>query len=1170
MNKSNSSDIDFSKYNAFFFDLDGTLINTSKLHAMAVRETLKNDEQAAKYAKYFKDEDVLGRGSDKVFRSLKIEDKALINKLIEKKRKLYKEYLKTKDIDLFDRVIDLLCLLQLFEKQIFLVTSSTKDTATAALEKTKLKQFFKPNHIITSNDSKDKQSKRELFELALKRSKENANNTITIEDDSNAYKASKEANIFAIIVNKKNPESQWDTFETFESLFYAVYTAFHKKLCSMSDTKTALNEYFCGTQEIKNLHNRIENRLREYSPEEFKNRLKDYTSQSDKEFVYLLTLAKKLDTSLYLYRIAGSLLIRYLLENYLKDKRYWRNIIIDLFSDLSSMKVLLPNPDKTEFLHRMDCENVKNWGIWRIRQEVLLFARALLQIASDFNKKEFAVSFHENQVVWNFGVVENIVTLIRAYNHGTGHDGKVTSEWLYFYTRNKLAESFLNFWHVTNRQKTTKPLSLDWVNNQMKSFPQWSGLFKGNATLVTKEDFDHEDPDAFDIENEDYVLKICRNEKENQSEQKILESISKNQSGFRYFKAVKLIDVKRDLNHLSNDYFEHKAIAIERIKGITLDDILFSIFKIAQKDPQKRLKASSVLGALIKRSMRALEEFQNLARNAINNLENYPYAEKLTSALFEVEGVLESSNNLQTVIKEAQNLGNELSQYVKEEGEIFPFRDAHLKNSMWQTDNNVDIDDFAATLLEYNIEKLDKEVASKIKDIDFETCGYNVTRWEDPIHILFFELSGIDPTVEEGHPKTYLNYIRYFTKWCGKPIRDERGFWCTVLARSIREFCRRLWYMKTLPNTYKTRYKNENITYFNHLGLLAIYELKKTPDKNHFPKIEEFLNIQLKSTKKTVTETLKRPLYPSYTRKEIQQKINILHLSDLHFEGGTDSAKSPEQLVDKLIEDLRIGDYNDENRPVDHLNTDSYIDYIVITGDFIAAENNYKARANKFKIAEQFIHNLMIELDTWEDRCILVPGNHDVYTGEYGKGKYTQFKEFHKSITKTNESDCITKALSITNDDSNNIEFICLNSCFRENRDNQSSTFSPTAFECIAPKEQPFFRIAALHHPLECIEKHNDNDINKLVLKFSEYDIDMILHGHLHEIHGRVSKENNALGVGSFGASHKRLPEGTPRYYSLISIDRTNNEYSVYYRKQTNPNNNWETPTSNREVFSIN
>lgn len=1190
---------DFSEFSTFFFDLDGTLIDTSLLHAQAIRETLKKNDPVVHLLNRFKNDDVLGIGSYEVFRNLGIEDNELIESLVYEKRLTYEECIESGNIRLFNKVLELLELLRSFNRKVYIVTSSSKKTATKVLQKSKLCEYFDNSEIITSDDCKERKSKGDLFKFALDRFNEKTNDVLVVEDAQSAYEDSIKEGISAIIVNQANPVSQSHIFDSFELFYDKIFNDLFKdryndyKPCAMD--KGTKDELYCqdidilhdivSDDEINVIYEQLKDQLKKYDNETFNDKLKDYNPKSDKELLYLLTLARKLQSPLYLYRIAGPLLIRLLLENYLENQRRWNFTMAELFGYIPSLNVLLPNPDKTEFLHRMDCENVGSWGIWRIRQEILLFAKALLKFEKLFEGKNVKVGFHENQVVWNFGTVANIITLVRSYNHGTGHDGKVETNWLYFHDKTLLAESFLNFWHVTNRQHTTKQLQFQQIEDQIKSFPKWPGLFKGNANLVYETDLDKEEPEHFEIENKDYILKICRSQKENFYEQNFLKSVSKPEvvNSFYTFKPVKIVKIKKDFKRLSKDdfehqaipkdYFEHQAIPIERIKGVSLDDIISSIYSEANKCHSERSNASVVLGVFIKRAIKALYEFQKHAKKIHKGeLIPYPYDKKLGNALEEVQGIIESSKDFDKIVGDAEKLGKELNQFVINEEKVFPFRDAHLKNSLWISEETAET--LARNLLKKDIYELDQEAKKQIKDIDFETSGYKVTRWEDPIHILFFELSGIDPTIEENKPKTYLNYTRYYEKWHETTVRSERGFWCTILARSIREYCRRLWYMKTLPNNYKKRYKNENITYFIHLGILAIIELENLfKDEDNFPKLKEFLSIQLDNSKHFTKERLKRPLYPTYIKKRCRNKVNILHLSDLHFEinDKTIYKHSPDTLLRNLLNDIRCGNYNDEN----HKDNDNccYIDYLVISGDFIAAERDFEVRGKKFRIAEQFIHNLMIELDTWEDRCIIVPGNHDVYITEHGED-YNQFETFYRKIKNSKYDEHYqNRALFVKNDST--IEFICLNSCYQENRDIEASGFHPNAFKSIGPKKDSSIRIAVLHHPLECIEKHTNEDIKNSISQFKDNEIELILHGHSHKLCRRTTNDTYSVyGVGSFGAIHKRLPEGTPRYYNLLCIDTIDrndeNASVVHHRQQTNVKNGWENLHQGKEPIRFN
>src|SRR5262249_9063663 len=85
--------------------------------------------------------------------------------------------------------------------------------------------------------------------------------------------------------------------------------------------------------------------------------------------------------------------------------------------------------------------------------------------------------------------------------------------------------------------------------------------------------------------------------------------------------------------------------------------------------------------------------------------------------------------------------------------------------------------------------------------------------------------------------------------------------------------------------------------------------------------------------------------------------IRILHLSDLHFD--TDTA--PATKFRWLADDLRLGLHIQQ------------LEYLVISGDVTDKGGNVG-----FEKAREFVVLLMNQFGLAANRCILVPGNHDV------------------------------------------------------------------------------------------------------------------------------------------------------------------------------------------------
>ena len=214
---------------------------------------------------------------------------------------------------------------------------------------------------------------------------------------------------------------------------------------------------------------------------------------------------------------------------------------------------------------------------------------------------------------------------------------------------------------------------------------------------------------------------------------------------------------------------------------------------------------------ILEDSINALLEFREIAKKVLPRIRrtSYPYAAKLISSIKEIQRHYSIIQNeiLKEAIEDASELGDELEQNTQE-----PFRDAHLKNRLWQ--EKLTTDTIAKKLLDLSIIKAEKIIKKKIRDIDFETSFYDVTKWDDPIHILLFDhLADKQQTINPFRFEIWKKYEKDLGS-----LSDLR-MWRTGLARATREFARRLWYKNVMPNTYSKRYSLEKPDFFLRLAI---------------------------------------------------------------------------------------------------------------------------------------------------------------------------------------------------------------------------------------------------------------------------------------------------------------------------------------------------------------
>ncbi|HEX8537427.1 MAG TPA: metallophosphoesterase, partial [Cystobacter sp.] len=322
--------------------------------------------------------------------------------------------------------------------------------------------------------------------------------------------------------------------------------------------------------------------------------------------------------------------------------------------------------------------------------------------------------------------------------------------------------------------------------------------------------------------------------------------------------------------------------------------------------------------------------------------------------------------------------------------------------------------------------------------------------------------------------------------------------------------------------------------------------------------------------------------------------LRILHLSDLHVGAGAD----PVSLLQPLISDLT----DPSDLAVDHL------DYLVISGDI-----TNRADPAEFKKALEFVSALRERFALTAERCIIVPGNHDldwktrVYewhsqlevdvkrlpAGGYkqqGEGylvrddaKYPErFRNFsqyfhHPLLQREYPLDPEQQCISLLSTDTR-LQFLAMNSSwevdqwFPERSHLHEGALSRGLMAAQRqleqaretgqlPAEVPVLKLAVWHHPITGNEKmQRDAFLGKL----QQAGVRLILHGHVHELRNELmgytdrSHQLHVIGAGSFGAPASHRPESAPRLYNLLVVTRDHALVRVHTRALLNKGGSWE------------
>jgi small GTP-binding protein len=323
--------------------------------------------------------------------------------------------------------------------------------------------------------------------------------------------------------------------------------------------------------------------------------------------------------------------------------------------------------------------------------------------------------------------------------------------------------------------------------------------------------------------------------------------------------------------------------------------------------------------------------------------------------------------------------------------------------------------------------------------------------------------------------------------------------------------------------------------------------------------------------------------------------LRILHLSDLHVGSGDD----PIHLLQPLMDDLRD---EQEGLGVERL------DYLVISGDI-----TNRAAPEEFEQARKLVSGLIQEFGLTAERCIIVPGNHDlhwdteVYTfkkkrqvtpkelvaGRYreqGDGymvreeaRYSErFRNFsqhfyhpllQKEYPLSPEQQCLPSLFSETR-----LQFLAMNSAWEidEYFPERSSIHEGALARGLEAANQQLtsaiqsgalardarvLRLAVWHHPVTGNEKIA---ADAFMERLARANVRACLHGHVHEDraalvnHLHPTQKVHIVGAGSFGAPTAQRPESVPRLFNLLEVERDLSRLRVHTRCLRKQGGAWE------------
>ena len=328
--------------------------------------------------------------------------------------------------------------------------------------------------------------------------------------------------------------------------------------------------------------------------------------------------------------------------------------------------------------------------------------------------------------------------------------------------------------------------------------------------------------------------------------------------------------------------------------------------------------------------------------------------------------------------------------------------------------------------------------------------------------------------------------------------------------------------------------------------------------------IDEKLAEDIKSAKKAVAGEIRLA--------KTGDPIRILHLSDLHFTGKT----NPETKLSQLLQDIRQQD--EEYAAIET------VEYLVISGDMTD-----KGKDVGFEKARQFVEALVKELGLSVERCIFVPGNHDVQDRadayeerEAADGstikvrhpenfpkRFEQFSNgfFHPLLHKEYPLGYADQGISYLFPDTG-IQFLTLNSAWEIDKNGRKKAgIHPDAVAGVIAKAdderkraveredlkktQGILRIGVWHHAVAGPELMQNLGF---LTQLQKAGMQLCLHGDVHESrtelfgYRKPGIDVEILGAGSFGSAAEGRPESTPRLYNMLEVTVDPSEKHLHSR----------------------
>lgn len=446
----------------------------------------------------------------------------------------------------------------------------------------------------------------------------------------------------------------------------------------------------------------------------------------------------------------------------------------------------------------------------------------------------------------------------------------------------------------------------------------------------------------------------------------------------------------------------------------------------------------------------------------------------------------------------------------------------------------------------------------------------------------FSDSKGIDTI--DAHQKIIRDHGMVYWGWWKKDfenfpddlnVNEERKIW--IIERE-----KRLFYTATCTNIVVDRNRNKMIspnkewtpTYYSNKkqpAWFALTSLAKAEERDYR---SECGGVPVGDETLVISGSKREIELPAWDA--IQHGQSILHISDVHFGQFhnyrcQNNLTETSSLLDVIVPKL----------------TAQSIALIVASGDFTTRGNK-----NKFTESQNFLCELLRELDIENERLIIVPGNHDRFLDDKAKGdSFDEYRNFRHSLLGVPKERDLVYLRCFCLPSGKKVTFSCLNSAklIDENNKKEYQAYGKVDIEQCEEllrmllhfldldetKDLPqtflargIINFCVIHHHMKRPDQHprldpedkkdisliiNSRKFENLLLK---YGIRFLLHGHQHvaypsvisnrDVETGILKYFDTLGAGSVGAHLSAGYDGFPwNSFSIYTPQDTQLEIQI-------------------------